>query len=59
MKFVLYFNSSSKSVDLPAVPPAPAKQRATTLAEFPSTLSNNNSGISTLGGATNRALEED
>ncbi|XP_064550380.1 uncharacterized protein LOC135436640 isoform X2 [Drosophila montana] len=51
--------SSSKSVDLPAVPPAPAKQRATTLAEFPSTLSNNNSGISTLGGATNRALEED
>ncbi|KRG02369.1 uncharacterized protein Dmoj_GI25552 [Drosophila mojavensis] len=52
--------SNRKSVDLPTVPPAPAKQRTTTLPDFP-IVANNNSGISSLGagGVTNRALEED
>ncbi|XP_016960015.1 uncharacterized protein LOC108031283 [Drosophila biarmipes] len=49
--------STSKSVDLPAVPPAPGKQRST-LPEFPV------SGAVTTtapgpGGATNAALEDD
>lgn len=45
-------------MDLPAVPPAPGKQRKPTLPEFPGANSvQNNSGIT--GGVTNIALEDD
>ncbi|EDV54147.1 uncharacterized protein LOC6555179 [Drosophila erecta] len=52
----------SKSVDLPTVPPAPAKQRST-LPEFPvsgsvTTTAPVGSGYGS-GGATNAALEDD
>ncbi|KAH8360218.1 hypothetical protein KR093_011444, partial [Drosophila rubida] len=55
---------TSKSVDLPPVPPAPGKQRNTVLPEFPggnSSVIAPNSGISSLGtgGVTNIALEDD
>ncbi|XP_032596011.1 uncharacterized protein LOC116805786 [Drosophila grimshawi] len=53
--------SRGKSVDLPAVPPAPAKQRTTTLPEFPGTNAiNGSSGNAAFGeGVSNRALEVD
>ncbi|XP_017058177.1 uncharacterized protein LOC108099294 [Drosophila ficusphila] len=52
--------STSKSVDLPAVPPAPGKQRST-LPEFPGSGSVTTSapGGPGSGGATNAALEDD
>ncbi|KAH8402676.1 hypothetical protein KR215_004811, partial [Drosophila sulfurigaster] len=54
---------TSKSVDLPPVPPAPGKQRNTVLPEFPggnSGVIGPNSGISSVGGGvTNIALEDD
>ncbi|XP_017131063.1 uncharacterized protein LOC128260019 [Drosophila gunungcola] len=54
--------STSKSVDLPPVPPAPGKQRST-LPEFPVSGSVTTSAPggfgSAPGGATNAALEDD
>ncbi|XP_017007413.1 uncharacterized protein [Drosophila takahashii] len=52
--------STSKSVDLPPVPPAPGKQRST-LPEFPvsGSVTTTAPGFSGAGGATNAALEDD
>ncbi|KAH8346503.1 hypothetical protein KR084_001666, partial [Drosophila pseudotakahashii] len=53
------FTGTSKSVDLPPVPPAPGKQRST-LPEFPVSGSVTSApGGSRAGGATNAALEDD
>ncbi|KAH8382040.1 hypothetical protein KR009_001553, partial [Drosophila setifemur] len=51
---------TSKSVDLPPVPPAPGKQRST-LPEFPvsGSVTTSQPGGSGPGGVTNSALEDD
>ncbi|KAH8242882.1 hypothetical protein KR032_002752 [Drosophila birchii] len=54
------FTGTSKSVDLPPVPPAPGKQRST-LPEFPvsGNVTTTPPGGSGFGGVTNAALEDD
>ncbi|XP_003736560.2 uncharacterized protein LOC108154288 [Drosophila miranda] len=50
--------ATSKSVDLPPVPPAPGKQRST-LPEFPVPTTSAPVGGGGPSGATNAALEDD